>query len=429
MPRFVLRFVHPYLHPIVKTTRSQFFFSFHIASASQTRCGVPRQRFSIGKPNPLRRVVLEEPAMSEPNNLLTDAAHLTYVPADPTEGNAPFDQAACDLLKVHPTPEQIAIRKAHFARQGFVPSGITWRGIVLSDAVDETIAGELGLPFEIRDLTFPEESDAMLWILERALENPQLNPFQRIRVQLQRKELLQDVGRQRMSAAAKGLSEMTNPSDSLPAHDTRAAIAKASRVSGTQVFKVEYLLEYADPTLLAQLEAGEVKIGTAYDALQSAGQPEVVSQRYDVVYFDPPPASDINHLRKFPLKDLAAENAALFCWAHPCDLVKTLSLVRRWGFNFVTHFILPLDKPLMQDFVQERHDVLILATRGEVIKPAIEDLPSSVLTEASGPDRPESVFTMIENIFPDAAKVQVCPRQPRTGWETWNSCDGRGQGL
>lgn len=42
--------------------------------------------------------------MSEPNNLPTDATHLSYVPADPTEGNITFDQGAYDLLKVHPTP-------------------------------------------------------------------------------------------------------------------------------------------------------------------------------------------------------------------------------------------------------------------------------------------------------------------------------------
>lgn len=229
------------------------------------------------------------------------------------------------------------------------PPGFTWRGIVLSDAVDGTIAAELGLPFETRELAFTEESDAKLWILERALENPQLNPFQRIRVQLQRKDLLQDVGRQRMSAAAKGLSEITNLPDSLPAHDTRAAIAKASRVSSTQVFKVEYLLAHAAPALLTQLEVGEVKIGTAYDALQSAGQSEVVSQRYNVLFLDPPPDADTKRLGKLPLKDLAAENAALFCWSHPSDLAKTLSLARKWGFAYVAHFILPLDKPLMQD--------------------------------------------------------------------------------
>ena len=367
--------------------------------------------------------------MSEPNSLPTDAPHLSYVPADATEGNATFDQAAYDLLKVQPTPEQIAIRKAHFVRQGFVPPGIIWRGILLSDVVDETIARELGLPFETRELAFTEESDAKLWILERALENPQLNPFQRIRVQLQRKDLLQDVGRQRMSIAAQGLSEITNPPDPLPAHDTRAAIAKASRVSSTQVFKVEYLLAHADPALLTQLEAGEVKIGTAYDALQSAGQPAVVGQRYDVLYFDPPPDTDTKRLGILPLKDLAAESAALFCWVHPCDLVKMLSVIRKWGFAYLSHFVLPLDKPLMHDFVQERHDVLILATRGEVPKPALEDLPSTALPEAGGPDRPESIFTMVENLFPDAAKVQIASHLPRTGWAEWDSCDRRGQGL
>ena len=331
--------------------------------------------------------------------------------------------------KIRLTDAQVAIRKSRYARQGFVPPGVVWHGILLSDTADQQIAAELAFAFEMREIALAEEDEARLWIIERALEMPELNTFQRVRSHLQRKTLLLKCGRERMSAAAKGLSEMTNPSDSIPAHDTRAQIAKASRVSRTQVFKVEYILEHADSALLAQLEAGEVKIGTAYDALQSTGQPDLVSKRFDVLYLDPPPDADTKRLRKLPLKDLAAENAALFCWSHPSDLAKTLSLVRKWGFTYLSHFVLPLDKPLMQDFVQERHDVLILATRGEVTKPAIEDLPSTLLPEAIGRDRPEAVFTVIETLFPDAAKVQIGPRLPRTGWETWDSCDGRGQGL
>ncbi|MEI8197898.1 MAG: hypothetical protein WCI73_18540, partial [Phycisphaerae bacterium] len=302
-----------------------------------------------------------------------------------------------------------------------------WEGRLLSDAIDEQIAAKLGLPFETRTIDLADEDEAKLWIVERILEVPDLNTFQRVRGHLQHKSLLVKYGRTRMVAAAQGLSLITNP----PApHDSRGEIAKASGVSGTQVFKVEYLLEHADTALLAQLEAGETKIGTAYESLQTMGDPEPDGLKYNLLYLDLPTGLGAKRLRNLPLSDLAAENASLFVWAHPCDLIKMLSLVRKWEFRYVTHFILPLGKGPVRGFVQEHHDVLIFATRGEVAEPAIEDLPSTLLAETAGPDRPDAVFLMIEKLFPNTTKVQILSRAPRAGWQDWDfrGRDGIGHG-
>ena len=348
--------------------------------------------------------------MDEAKKEPVDAFQLQLTPPEPIVD--PRGQAVLDLLKVQPTDGQVEVRKRHYRRQGFVPAGMVWRGLLLTDAVDRVIAEKLGLPFHTTELPLADLVDAKLWVLEHALENPQLNPFQRIRVQLQRKSLLEDAGRERMAAGGKGLTEVPN----LPPHNTRREIAKAANSSEGQVQKVECLLESANPDVLTQLETGTIKIGAAFDALRPHETPSASDSCYGVLYLDLPCGITTKRLRAMPLSDLACQNAAIFCWTHPSDLVKTLGLVRKWGFKYVTHFVLPLGKALMQDFVQERHDVLILATRGEVTTPALEDLPSTVLPEVSGPDRPEAVFAMIEQLFPETAKVQICPRQPRAGW-------------
>ena len=100
-----------------------------------------------------------------------------------------------------------------------MPLGFTWRGELLSDAVDKVIAEELGLPFETQELNLADETEAHLWVIDKTLENPELNPFQKIRRHLARKDLLLKLGRERMAKGGEGSSEMSN----LEPHDTRGA--------------------------------------------------------------------------------------------------------------------------------------------------------------------------------------------------------------
>jgi len=330
----------------------------------------------------------------------------------PTVGLA----ASLDTLKIGLTDEQVALRKARYGRQKFVPPGILWQGVMLSDAVDGKIAVELGLPFETREIALADEEDARLWVLERALETPEINAFQKIRRHLQRKDLLLNQGRERMAAGGKGLSQMTD----LPSHDTRAEIAKASGVSKTQVFKTQYLVENGDSALLAQLEAGEIKIGAAYEALHSPPPPLDETTPFNLVYLDVSANMDTKQLRALPVRRLAAEDAALFCRVHPCDLAKVLGCLRGWGFAYRTHFVVPLSRPSIYDFAQEHHDLLILATQGQVPTPAVEDCPSSLLTaNASEELLWEVVFGVMEHLFPLATRVRIGPGPSRPNWVAW----------
>jgi len=324
---------------------------------------------------------------------------------------------AIQELKVGLTTAQRALRKQRYARQGFVPPGIVWRGMMLSDAVDQEIAAELALPFETREIPLADEAQAKLWILERVLENPHLNAFQRIRANLQHKALLLEQGREHMAAGGQGLSEMTNPEP----HNTRTQIAKASGSSQGQVHKVETLLEHAAPAVLQELEAGTLKIGAAFEALRPPPPSETEAPHYGVVYVDAAADMGAKRFRALPVRGLAAEDAALFCRVHPCDLVKVMGCLRGWGFAYQTHFVVPLGHPSIHDFVQEHHDLLLLALRGKPPTPAVEECPSSMLSPNASDDQSlEAIFQVMEQLFPQATRVQVGSGLVRPGWVAWD---------
>jgi len=327
------------------------------------------------------------------------------------------NSASLEQLKVRLTDAQKAIRKVRYTRQGFVPPGTMWRGVLLSDVADSEIATELGLSFETREISLTTEGEAKLWILERVLENPHLNAFQRIRANLQHKALLLEQGRAHMAAEKPGLTEMSNPNP----HNTRAQIAKASGSSEGQVHKVETLLEHAAPAMLQDLEAGTLKIGAAFDALRAPSPSEEETTHYGVIYVDATLGLDAKRLRALPVPQLADDDATLFCRVHPCDLAKVLRCLRSWGFVYRTHLVQPLSRPLMGDFLQEGHDLLILATRGEVPTPGVEDCPSSMLPAMSADEpAPEVAYGVMERLFPEATRVQLSAAPGRANWTSWS---------
>ena len=323
-------------------------------------------------------------------------------------------------IKVGLTTAQRALRKERYARQGFVPPGITWRDVLLSDAADQEIAAELALPFETREIPLADEAQAKLWILERILENPCLNAFQRIRANLQHKALLLEQGREHMAAGRQGLTEMSNPP--VP-HNTRAQIAKASGSSQGQVHKVETLLEHAPPALLQELEAGTLKIGAAFEALRAPPPSETETPHYGVLYVDAAADMDAKRLRALPIRGLATEDAALFCRVHPCDLVKVLGCLRGWGFAYQTHLVVPLNRPSICEYAQEHHDLLLLALQGKPTTPAVEECPSSLLSPKASDDQSrEAIFQVMEQLFPQSTRVQVGSGLVRPGWVACDPC-------
>ncbi len=220
-------------------------------------------------------------------------------PPSPADTSAPVRWGGdIEELKAHMNEQQKAIRKARYARQLFIPLGITWQGILLSDRVDQEIAAQLQLPFEIREINLRDENEARLWILERVLENPHLNAFQRVRANLQRKTLLLAQGRQRMATAGQGLTEVSNPKS----HNTRVEIAKASGSSQGQVHKVETLLEHADTVVLQQLEDGVLKIGAAFGELRQPPMTHDQTEQYSVIYVAAPADTDAKKLRALQVR-------------------------------------------------------------------------------------------------------------------------------
>lgn len=144
--------------------------------------------------------------------------------------------------------------------------------------------------------------------------------------------------------------------------------------------------------------------------------------------FDPPGNRDIDrHYPPSSLEDMkrlqvpAASDCVLFMWATSPKLEEAIELINAWGFTYRTCAVWVKDKIGMGYYFRQRHELLLLATRGNLQLPDEDKRTDSVInaprTEHS--TKPERVYELIESMYPEYKKLELFARIEREGWKAW----------
>lgn len=173
-------------------------------------------------------------------------------------------------------------------------------------------------------------------------------------------------------------------------------------------------------------------------------------RRWPVVYADPPwefrtwseagkEKSPDNHyptmtreaISALPVSAIAAEDAALFLWV--TDLDQAISLIRAWGFTYKSHLVWrklnPNGTPHSGTgyWFINRHELLLLATRGDMPAPIMGTQADSVIDAPIGrhSEKPAVFHELIERYFPDVGRIELFARARRDGWDAWGNEVGK----
>lgn len=119
-----------------------------------------------------------------------------------------------------------------------------------------------------------------------------------------------------------------------------------------------------------------------------------------------------------PVADLAADDAVLFLWATNPKLSEALTVIEGWGFTYTTNLVWVKDRIGMGYWARQRHELLLVATRGSMSPPPEHLRPDSVIEAPRGrhSEKPPSVHEFIEAIWPGTPKVELFAREARDGW-------------
>jgi N6-adenosine-specific RNA methylase IME4 len=134
---------------------------------------------------------------------------------------------------------------------------------------------------------------------------------------------------------------------------------------------------------------------------------------------------DLATIAALDVDSIAAADCALFLWATQPMLDQALSLMVAWGFQYISHCIWVKNRNRGTGYwFINRHEILLLGTRGKIPAPAPGSQSFSVIEADVGrhSEKPERFAEIIEAYFPNIPKIELYRRgPPRPGWSAWGA--------
>lgn len=150
------------------------------------------------------------------------------------------------------------------------------------------------------------------------------------------------------------------------------------------------------------------------------------------------PTMSVEDICALPVREMAADDCALFLWTTWPQLREGLDVIKAWGFDYITGlpWIKIIGEPsrdLWGDLVITAQygvgfwvrgctEPLLIARKGDV-KAASGDLVGLLSENLRHSRKPENVYHIAERL-PGPYLEMFC-RRPRAGWDVWgNESDG-----
>lgn len=338
---------------------------------------------------------------------------------------------------------------------------------VLPESLDELTATQLKHFRQLVPMGAPEptQDDLVAFVLSKNLHRRQLNESQRAMVaanianmrQGERTDVEPSANLQKVAQdqAAKSVNVSTRTvADAVKvrregAPELRSAVeqghmavsvaAKAAELPVEQQREIAVKAREGDANAARNI----TKQGTRAAKEKQLGQRQrdLPKERYGVIYADPEwrfetysretgmdraadnhyPTSVTDKICARPVQDIAADDCVLFLWATVPMLPDALRVMAAWGFAYKSHAVWIKDRDGTGYWFRNRHELLLVGTKGNVPAPAMGTQLPSAFSAAVGDHsaKPECAYTMIESYFPNLPKIEMNARRARAGWEAW----------
>jgi N6-adenosine-specific RNA methylase IME4 len=134
------------------------------------------------------------------------------------------------------------------------------------------------------------------------------------------------------------------------------------------------------------------------------------------------PTSKTDEIAKRDIPSIAADDCVLFLWATVPRLPDALRVMEAWGFAYVSQAVWVKDRVGTGYWFRNRHEILLVGTKGKIPAPAMGGQWDSVIEAPDGEHsaKPEKALEMVEAYYPNLPKIELNRRgQARPGWEAW----------
>jgi N6-adenosine-specific RNA methylase IME4 len=100
-----------------------------------------------------------------------------------------------------------------------------------------------------------------------------------------------------------------------------------------------------------------------------------------------------------------------------------MQVMDSWGFTYRTCMVWVKDKIGMGYYARQKHELLLIGSRGSLPVPEPQNRPQSVVeaprTEHSR--KPDTFYDIIETMYPEYNKIELFSRERRDQWDCWGN--------
>ena len=138
------------------------------------------------------------------------------------------------------------------------------------------------------------------------------------------------------------------------------------------------------------------------------------------------PTMSLEEICALPVSEIATEDAVLYLWVTSPKLAEGMKVIEAWGFTYRTSMVWVKDRIGMGYWARQRHELILIATRGSPPTPPPAVRPDSVLESArvEHSAKPAAFYEMIERLYPAWPRLEMFCRSPRPGWSVWGNQSG-----
>ena len=160
------------------------------------------------------------------------------------------------------TPEENEALERSILAEGCRDALVLWGNILVDGHNRYRICTQHGLPFQtVQNTRFQNMEDVHLWMIDQHLGRRSVSEFQRGVLALRKREIIAS----RRAAAAAAVVAARAEASKVPddALDTREALARAARLTASQVKMIETIHQNAAPEVVAAVKSGELSLNAA----------------------------------------------------------------------------------------------------------------------------------------------------------------------
>jgi N6-adenosine-specific RNA methylase IME4 len=118
------------------------------------------------------------------------------------------------------------------------------------------------------------------------------------------------------------------------------------------------------------------------------------------------PTSELEEIKALPVASITARDCVLFLWATVPMLPQALEVMTAWGFTYKSSFGWAKNHMGTGYWNRNKHELLLIGTRGHVPAPAMGTQAASLIEAPVGrhSEKPAVFHEIIERYFPEPAQ-------------------------